>query len=87
MTPHVFVRYSCPNETKFKVRASILPALTVGEAQVHTVAGEDGARIQRKLHAGRMRNGLTQHSHHSGCRRRCGAATKGTHVTSAVKNL
>lgn len=64
-----------------------LPALAVCEAQVHAVAGEEGAGVQRELHAGRVRDRLTQQSHHSGCRGRRGAATQRTHVTRAVENL
>ena len=54
------------------------------EAQVHAVAGEEGAGVQRELHAGRVRDGLTQQGHHSGC---LGAAAERTHVTRAVEDL
>lgn len=70
-----------------KVSQFILPALAVCEAQVHAVAGEKGAGVQRELHAGRVRDGLTQQGHHSGCRGRRGAAGKWAHVTCAVENL
>lgn len=63
------------------------PALAVCEAQVHAVASEKGAGVQRELHAGRVGDGLTQQSHHSGCRGRHGAATKGMHVACTVENL
>lgn len=65
----------------------VSPALAVCEAQVHAVASEKGAGVQRELHAGRVGDGLTQQSHHSGCRGRRGAATKRMHVASTVENL
>lgn len=68
-------------------RVIVLPALAVREAQVHAVAGEEGAGVQRELHTGRVRDGLTQHSHHSGTRRRPGVAAKWTHVTCTVEDL
>lgn len=51
------------------------------------MAGEEGAGVQRELHAGRVRDRLTQQGHHSGCRGRRGAVTKRAHVTRAVENL
>lgn len=54
------------------------------EAQVHAVAAEEGARVQRELHAGRVGDGLTQQRHHCGRRRR---ASKRTDVTRAVEHL
>lgn len=57
------------------------------EAQVHAVAGEEGEAVQRELHAGRVRDGLTQQSRHSGSRWRQRAAAKRTHVTCTVENL
>lgn len=63
-----------------------LPALAVCEAQVHAVAAEEGAGVQRELHAGRVRDGLAQQGHHSGCRGRRRAAQR-SHVTCAVHDL
>lgn len=44
----------------------VLPALTVSEAKVHAVAAEEGVGIKRKLHTGRVRNGLAQQNHDPG---------------------
>lgn len=66
---------------------SVSPALAVGEAQVHAVTGEEGASIQRELHAGRVWDGLTQQGHDSACRGRSRATAKGTNVACAVEDL
>lgn len=69
------------------------PALAVCEAQVHAVAGQEGAAVQGELHAGRVGDGLTQQGHRFACRGRRGptaAAAEGvqrTHVTCAVQDL
>lgn len=65
--------------------ASDPPALAVGEAQVHGVAGEEGAAVQRELHAGWVGDRLAQQRHHSGSRGRRWA--KGADVARAVENL
>lgn len=58
------------------------------EAQVHAVAGQEGAGVQRELHAGRVRDGLAQQGHHSVGRRRRGAvAAERTDATCAVEDL
>lgn len=56
------------------------------EAQVHAVAGQERARVQGELHAGRVRDGLAQQRHHAGRggRRR---ASEWTDVTRAVEHL
>lgn len=59
----------------------------MGEAQVHAVTGEEGASIQRELHAGWVWDGLTQQGHDSACRGRRRAAAKGTNVACAVEDL
>lgn len=71
----LFSRFFChPSKERSKVTISltqglILPALAVREIQVHAVAGEEGAGVQWELHAGWVRDGLTQQSCHTGCRR------------------
>lgn len=84
---------SCFPSTGGKVKGrdrlhfSVSPALAVGEAQVHAVTGEEGASIQRELHAGWVWDGLTQQGHDSACRGRRRAAAKGTNVACAVEDL
>lgn len=70
-----------------RLHFSVSPALAVGEAQVHAVTGEEGASIQRELHAGWVWDGLTQQGHDSACRGRRRAAAKGTNVACAVEDL
>lgn len=40
-----------------------LPAITLDEVQVHVVACEEGAAVQRELHTARVGDGFTQQSH------------------------
>lgn len=47
------------------------------------MAGEEGTGVQRELHTGRVRDGLTQQSHHSGTR----VAAEWTHATCTVEDL
>lgn len=43
--------------------AMCLPAITLDEVQVHVVACEEGAAVQRELHTARVGDGFTQQSH------------------------
>lgn len=65
----------------------VLPALAVCEAQVHAVTGEEGAGVQRELHAGWVGDGLTQQSHHPGSRRWSAVTPKRTYASRTVENL
>lgn len=51
------------------------------------MAGEEGVGIQRKLHTGRVRDGLAKQNHDSGSSWRALLSIKWTHVTCAVEDL
>lgn len=51
------------------------------------MAGEEGVGVERKLHAGGVRDGLAKQDHDSGSSWGAQFTTKGTHVTCAVENL
>ena len=64
------------------------PAVALGEAEVHVVACEEGAAVQRELHAGGVRDGLTQQCQVAAKRGRCPTLSPVlAHVARAVENL